>query len=229
MSSFPVSILLLLIVISENLYAFNKITVVTELFSPFQVLDENKVLSGWSTTTVNKILQQTKLDYKINVLPWARAYKVVTNQPNTLIFSLLRTLDREDNFNWLVPLCTLKVSFYKMGGNKQVIINSLADVKAYKIGVERAQVKKDFLIAKGLTKNTVEVNSNIQLREMLKHDRIDMIIASKSFFDDYNKHQADLSLQLEAVFPINVLIDKIIISAYQANVELPPQCFLAVK
>jgi polar amino acid transport system substrate-binding protein len=193
-----------------------------------------------------KILQLAKIDYKIRILPWARAYKVATNQPNTLIFSLLRTSDRESKFNWLVPLCTVEMAFYKMGKTKQVMINRLADVKSYKIGIERDQAKKKFLINNGLGKNIIEVDTNIQLRKMMQHNRVDIMIASKSFINNYNNHQADLSAQLIYVYPVNqlnqtlylasykatsnALIDDKITTTYQANsTKLQRQCFLSTK
>jgi len=244
LSSIKLSLLSLLALISFNGDAFNKINVVTELFSPFQVVAENGELGGWSTTTVNIVLKQTKLDYEINILPWARAYKTVTSQPNTLIFSLLRTLEREDKFNWLVPLCAVESAFYKMGEDKKVTINSIEDAKAYEIGIERGQAKKDFLIAEGLTKKMTEVSNNDQLRLMMQHGRVDIIIASKSFIDNYNAHQVDVSARLIHVFSIsslnrtlylasykatsNALIDQKIIAAYQENKErIQRQCLLS--
>ena len=183
LSSAQIKIFLLLCSLSQHVHCYDKIKVVTEVFKPFQTQQSDGQISGWSTDIVRHVLNAAKIDYEFNVLPWARAYQTVKHQPNTLIFSLLRTKERNDNFNWLIPLCTIEIAFYTLESNHGISINNLADAKAYRIGVERDQAKKEFLIKHGLAKNIVEVDNNQQLREMMKYQRVDIIIAAKDYID----------------------------------------------
>jgi len=226
LSSAQIKVFILLFFLSLPVHAFSKINIVTEVFNPFQTQQSDGQISGWSTDIVRQVLQSTNIDYEINVLPWARAYQTVMYQPETLIFSFLRTKDRKDNFNWLIPLCTVEIAFYTIKSNHKISINNLAEAKTYRIGVERDQAKKEFLVKHGLTKNIIEVDNNQQLREMMKYQRVDIIIASKDYINaDQNinnfKHlftikELNRTLYLASYKDTaNADIDKKITTAYQ--------------
>ena len=84
---------------------------VTEVFPPYQQQSGDE-LHGWSVDIVRQIMQAAELPYQIDVMPWARAYKTAHSIPDTLIFSLLRTEERENEFAWVAPLCPMRISFY---------------------------------------------------------------------------------------------------------------------
>ena len=83
--------------------------VVTEVLPPYQLYNENNVLSGFSVEVLEALFKITKDDIDLKVLPWARAYRTALNKPNTLIFSLSRSPSRENLFFWGGKLTTEEV------------------------------------------------------------------------------------------------------------------------
>jgi len=55
---------------------------------------------------LNAILAEAQLEANVAFMPWARAFSIAESNPNTIILSMIRTPEREDNFYWII-----KVSF----------------------------------------------------------------------------------------------------------------------
>ena len=75
-------------------YAAAPLTVVTEEFPPYSYAQGGK-LTGYSVEVVRAALGGAGLDYSMTIYPWARAYQIGRAQPNVLIFSIVRTPERE--------------------------------------------------------------------------------------------------------------------------------------
>ncbi len=88
-----------------------KVNVVTEDAYPFQYIKNNKIV-GPTTDLVKKLLTEAHVDYEINMYPWARAYNLALSKPNTIIYSIARTKEREDKFLWIGSLMQLKYALY---------------------------------------------------------------------------------------------------------------------
>jgi polar amino acid transport system substrate-binding protein len=86
-------------------------TILTEDFPPFNTI-ENGELTGVSTAVVREITRRLGIENKIQVLPWARAYRRLLTEPDVVLFTTARTQEREDLFNWVGPLFTVKLGFY---------------------------------------------------------------------------------------------------------------------
>ena len=93
-----------------------KVRIVTEHLAPFQISENHELIGGIVAIEVQQLINKVLPENKIEVLPWARAFQIASERPNTIIFSLVRTPDREDKFIWIgkvahVPmeLITLKV------------------------------------------------------------------------------------------------------------------------
>lgn len=79
------------------------INIVTEVNRPLQFVELGESL-GFAVEVVEKVLEQGELEGNITFYPWARAYKIAKEEPNTLIFSIRRTPKRETSFIWTQPL-----------------------------------------------------------------------------------------------------------------------------
>ena len=81
---------LLLCVCISSVYA-QSIAVVTEDWEPYNYLENNEVV-GISTTVVRKVLNKAGIGINggIQMYPWARAYKMVKENKNTLIYTIIR-------------------------------------------------------------------------------------------------------------------------------------------
>ena len=111
-------------------------SVVSEVLPPLNY-QEQGVIKGYSSELLEAVLQSAKLTAPIQVLPWARAYKMALEQPNTLIFSIVRTPPRENLFNWIGPICSRQIVMYKLRYRKDIVVSTLSDAGRYRVGVVR--------------------------------------------------------------------------------------------
>ncbi|GAA6205723.1 MULTISPECIES: transporter substrate-binding domain-containing protein [Thalassotalea] len=157
-----------------------QLRVVTEDSFPIQYLENGKVL-GPSTELVKSVLDEAEIPYSIEVLPWARAYNVALTQPNTLIYSLARTPQREESFQWIGSV--LRLNYYLVGMESLQLTSpvTLASLKKYKIGVIRGSATEQYLISQGFN-NLYLVSKPSQSINMLKLGRIDLFPSNYSSF-----------------------------------------------
>jgi polar amino acid transport system substrate-binding protein len=171
------SIILFLIVNTSSSIAQQ--LVVTEILPPYQFYQENNVLSGFSVDVMEEIFKITGDDIDLQVLPWARAYRKALNQPNTLIFSLSRSLSREKSFIWGGKLMKEDVYAWGLKEKFKTPITHIEQLRKYKIAITNAsstgqhfqQQKYPFIYA---------VGSPEQSFKMLYLNRVDIITGTKS-------------------------------------------------
>lgn len=182
----------------------------------------NLQLHGWSVSIVQQLMAEAALDYRFDVLPWARAFKEAQQSPDVLIFSLLRTAEREADFVWIVPLCPMRVSFYTAAHRADVQIQTLAQASRYMVGVENGQANYQFLRQNGFSEqhNLQVVGHNHQLQQMLQLGRIDLMLVS----DVFVANLPDKGARLRRVFTAHALERYLYLAArHDANPALVSQ------
>lgn len=80
------------------------VTIYTEDYPPYNFADTNGVIVGESTDRVRKIMYEAGLSYTIHKMPWVRAEKLASLQPDALIFSMAFSEERSANYDWLAPV-----------------------------------------------------------------------------------------------------------------------------
>lgn len=190
------------------------VRLVTEVFPPYQQMQETTV-AGWSVDIVRQIMAIAQLPYQIDVMPWARAFKTASSTPDTLIFSLLRTEERESQFAWIAPLCPMRVSFYASSHRPEVQADGLNSALKYVVGVENGQANYHYLREQGFreSRNLVVVGHNHQLQQMLELGRIDLMLVS----DVYVQQLPDRGAQLRRVFTAHALEKYLYLAAHPAT------------
>jgi len=126
--------------------AVDVVVVTTE--GPLQPVVDGQV-GGVVADVVRATLTRAKLSYRMEAVPWARAYRQALADPGTLIFSLTRTPEREALFKWIGPIVPVRHSLYRRKGRTDVVVNSLDDARRYRIGVMRSDVPTEYLLRKG--------------------------------------------------------------------------------
>ena len=74
------------------------LNVVTENWPPYNYQSPSGEIHGIATDNVREILALTDLSYQIRVNPWARSLHLAKTKPNTLIYSIYRSAEREPYF-----------------------------------------------------------------------------------------------------------------------------------
>lgn len=107
--------------------------IATEDAAPYNMLKQGtSEITGLATELLKKALDEAKVEYSINIYPWARAYRAAQNDANTCVYSTTRTEQREPLFKWIGPLVKNEWVLFGREGSPQ--LSSLDDAKSGVIG-----------------------------------------------------------------------------------------------
>jgi polar amino acid transport system substrate-binding protein len=146
--------------------------VLTTESPPFSYTNTQGVVVGLSADVVNELGHRSGVPMKIdNQIPWARAFSMAQQRPDTCAFSVARRPDREDMFKWVGPISINKWALF---AREQFTgkIESLDDAKKYRIGGLRADAKTEYLVARGV--EVEEVPNDATNASKLALGRIDL-------------------------------------------------------
>jgi polar amino acid transport system substrate-binding protein len=178
--------------------------VVTEILPPYQFYQESNVLSGFSVEVMKEIFKITGDNIDLQILPWARAYRTALNQPNTLIFSLSRTLSRENLFIWGGKLTKEDIYAWGLKENFKTSITDIQQLKKYKIAVANSSSTAQYFQQHEYPYLYI-LGSPEQSLQMLYLNRVDIITGTKNTLKvRANKLNLDIS-NLKVIMPISVI------------------------
>jgi len=156
--------------------------IMTENWKPYNY-SENGKIKGLSTDILILMLKKTGSTQgreDIKIYPWARSYKIALLNPDTILYSTVRTKKRDKIFKWVGPITEIKLNIYALK-EKNIEIDSFEDMKKYKIGTLRDDVTEDMLaeITGMDVKEFQQVHSNILNTRKLYFGRVDLIAQSR--------------------------------------------------
>lgn len=154
-----------------------EITIVTEILPPWQTTN-GKDVGGIATEVVEATLRQADVEGKARAYPWARAYRMAQQKPNVLIYSMVRTPEREKRFKWVGVIGEVKEHFFKMAHREDIRLVTIDDAKKYLTVVPRDDFRHDFLVNRGFKDPAAFnlVNRQDQALRMLYAGRTDLVI-----------------------------------------------------
>jgi polar amino acid transport system substrate-binding protein len=153
---------------------------------PNQFLGPDGQLTGMCVELVREIQWRVGNADPIQVVPWARGYEEVRSKPNTVLFTMARTAQRNDSFQWVGPILEMSFSFY-VRSDSPVKITNLEDAKQLTgIGVYTNDVRDQVLTQAGFT-NLERTNNNIQNFKKLMSGRLDAYAGSSISIDGESK------------------------------------------
>ncbi|MEE9418668.1 MAG: transporter substrate-binding domain-containing protein [Desulfatiglandaceae bacterium] len=168
-----------LILITISAFA-QELKIVTENYPPYNY-EENGKVKGVSTEIVRAVLKEMGLNIKITVYPWARTYRLALEEPNTLIYSIARTPEREHKFKWVGVIAPADQVLLSLKERTDIKLNNLDDTRKYKIGTVRDDVIEHHLLSNGFKvgKNIDRCNNyNSNIKKLLRK-RIDLCAIGK--------------------------------------------------
>ncbi len=153
------------------------LTIYTEISPPRQVQGANGEPAGPSVEVVREIQRRVGNKDLIQIVPWARGYAMLEHNPNTVLFVMGRTAERNPLFQWVGPLEEVTYSFYVKADSK-LVISSMEDAKKLMaIGVYRDDVRDQLLTKAGFT-NLERTIDNVMNVKKLMAGRIDAITST---------------------------------------------------
>lgn len=193
----------LLLIVSQHCAA--KLTVVTENFAPAQYLDANNNLVGDAADKVRLALDSAGIDYSISVNDWSMAYNIALRDPQTCIFSISRSPERENNFIWFAKLAQFDTNFYSLK-SKGISLTNLEQAKQYRIAVLKDNYSHHYLLSKGFKENEnlmlFSSFDNIFKIIQTRSSSIDLVVIPAQRINHEQSHLLN-KLQLESLMPIN--------------------------
>jgi len=172
--------------------------VVTEEWAPYNYTNLDGNVVGISTEVVEQTLTNSDIPYTINSYPWVRSYELALNNANVLLYSTVRTPEREPLFHWVCPLHLVEYSLFKLASRTDIVINSLSDLKKYSTGVTRGAFSDSLFEREKLLNGIhLQVSSNNQVNfRNLINERVDLIINTQQYID---LHLSKLALAPEYI------------------------------
>lgn len=108
----------------------------TEEMKPFNYLEDGFV-RGLSADTIGEALRDAGIGYRMELLPWARAYARTLAEPGAFLFSLARTPEREQLFAWVAPLAPAQVCLFRLAARQDLAWVDRAVLPGYRVAAVR--------------------------------------------------------------------------------------------
>ncbi|WP_341524070.1 transporter substrate-binding domain-containing protein [Pseudomonas sp. G.S.17] len=121
--------------------------IITEELPPYN-MTQNGQLTGMSTEVVQAVLKEIGIEASIQPMPWARAYELALNESNVLIYSIARTPEREELFQWVGAIAPTQWYIFSLA-ERPIKLNSLDDARGHQIATVNQDVGEQYLISKG--------------------------------------------------------------------------------
>lgn len=176
---------------------------ITEEFAPYNYTEDG-VPTGISVDILLKIwerldVQRTAAD--IQVLPWARGYRMAQDQPGTCLFSTVVTDARRELFVFVEPVVESNISIIAPKA-RALKIDSVEALAPYRVGVVREAIGDQALLEDGFSGTIVRADSARTLMRMFHGERFD--VASYNFVTaHWTMRQEDIDSSLyEPVFTL---------------------------
>ena len=151
------------------------LTAYTEEWPPYNYL-EGGLVKGISTDILRAVCREEKLTCDFKIMPWARAYKIVTSTPNTLLYTTARKPSRESEFHWVGPLLPRSTWVFGRAGQEKVT-QTTADLTKLRIGVVRDEAALQDLQDLGVPLTSLVVQtSNAEVLKVLSTGTIDAMV-----------------------------------------------------
>ena len=151
------------------------LTAYTEQWPPYNY-EEAGELKGISTDLLKAICADAKVVCNFQLVPWARAYRIVGNVPNTVLFTTARKASREKDFLWVGPILPRSTwIFVKSAPDKATSFNR--DISQLRFGIVREEAARQDLLLAGVPVNSlIEDSSNSAVLRLLMSDAVDAMV-----------------------------------------------------
>jgi polar amino acid transport system substrate-binding protein len=179
---FTINSLVFFLCVSASLCAIAKKSVETNLLA---VANDNRLLQyyengeskGPSIEILQAILKEAQLDAKVEFMPWIRAFSTASNNPNTLILSMIRTPERDDNFHWLIKVSNLSRVFISLTSKPENHVNNMHQAKQKLIAIVLGSAGYKELTSHGFSEqeNLYFVSDSELMVNLLENGRVDLV------------------------------------------------------
>ena len=189
--------------INSEAATLNDIEFITESYPPYN-FEQDGVVKG---ITVEILLETSKeagqplKRSQLKLRPWARGYRQALSGPMVMLFSMSRTKEREDKFQWVGPILKNRVAVLakKSSGIK---ITSSDDLQKYSIGAVLDDVGEQILKSLGNSSNIQTSAKPAAVAKKLNSGRIQLWAYDETVAKSIMSSAGLNSAEFEAVFTL---------------------------
>lgn len=217
----------LLLAFFSCLLSADPVHFVSEDLPPYHFKGELGQPKGALVDIVKAIAKEAKVDYTIEIYPFSRAFHLLKNKPNVLMFSLLKSPSREKQFVWLGKIFHNSAFLVALNGNKPRL-TSLAQAKDYTVGTIRGYYSERYLRKAGFEEGeNLSLSVKYQhLWQMLFNHRIDYVLTNTL---SLNSELNELRLKMDDIESTLELTDFPNELHLAGNLSLPPKTIEALR
>ncbi|WP_394222471.1 substrate-binding periplasmic protein [Alteromonas gracilis] len=125
----------------------NDLWIIADIVPLFSERGERGELKGIAADLVQDVLDKMALSQEILSAPWERIAKESMSKSNVLVFSIIRTDERDEVFHWITPVSRNMHGLY---GINKPYFDSFDEVpRTYRVGTLLADYRYDVAISKG--------------------------------------------------------------------------------
>lgn len=144
----------------------------TEEYPPYNYTEQNQ-LRGISIDVLDQALKNFGLQpVTVKSYPWVRGYEAVLRGPNVVLFSMTRTVARENLFQWVGPISPTEIVLIAKKGRVKFDEENL--LRRYSVGVVRSDIGELLVSQKFGSVNLQYSSQPDQVARQLISDRIDI-------------------------------------------------------
>jgi polar amino acid transport system substrate-binding protein len=195
-------VLILILVLSFPLYGEEEILIIGEdHLPPLSFTNREGRPDGRNVELVKAILRRLDEDSPIQLLPWARAYEIAKERPESVLFAMAYTEQRADHFTFVGPI---EVSFLKVYAVKgrEIALEKREDLRSVRnILVNRNTISHHLLQDWGFT-NLITAETPRMLVEMLLSDRVPVAVVGEGVL---HEQLVSMGLPEDSVRPLFTL------------------------
>jgi polar amino acid transport system substrate-binding protein len=147
------------------------LNITTEHSPPSSMRGADGVITGRATDKIRELMSRSGTDYKIEMLPWKRAFMMAQTQGQTCVYSTSRTPEREALFKWVGPTDEAEWQFWGRADHA-FPLNSIEDARKLRIGTYIGDARDEYLRSRGF--NVDAVTNDLVNPQKLLLNRIDL-------------------------------------------------------
>ena len=125
------------------------LTAYTEELPPLNY-QQGQQVTGFASELLMAMASKAGLALKLQLLPWSRAYVTVQATPDTVLFSTVRTPERENQFRWVGPIGKRRIYLYRLSQRDEIKVTDIRQLKQWRIGTIFASASQKQLQQLGL-------------------------------------------------------------------------------
>jgi len=153
------------------------LTLYTEDLPPYN-MTENGHVTGISSEIIATALNSLQIGFTARLVSWQRAYHEAQTDPNSCVYSTVRTPEREEQFQWIGPIGGDALGVFVLP-DSQIQAHALADLKGLRTVITPGDYAEAKLRENGLKIVPSPVEAGRQLT-MMSAGRIDLWVANRS-------------------------------------------------